>query len=205
MQRSWLPSFHHFLGLLVVLGLAAPVPASADSDSHARRSMTGVWLTRPASQFVLQDVGGPVPEATLMRWELEEDENGLITGYNSYFSADDEGGSRSRGTLCMVGARIRNRVVLEAAYAVYSGAPTPELSTIPIFVFDCEASGRKKIRCLGHGLSNIQPTALKATLVRSKRAGELFPVPEVAREICQPGSSADGGRHTPFDDEEDAD
>ena len=140
-----------------------------------------------------------------MRWELEEDENGLITGYNSYFSADDEGGSRSRGTLCMVGARIRNRVVLEEAYAVYNGAPTPELSTIPIFVFDCEASGRKKIRCLGHGLSNIQPTALKATLVRSKRAGELFPVPEVAREICQPGSSADGGRHTPFDDEEDAD
>ena len=205
MQRSWLPLFHHFLGLLVVLGLAAPVPASADSDSHDRRSMTGVWLTRPASQFVLQDVGGPVPEATLMRWELEEDENGLITGYNSYFSADDEGGSRSRGTLCMVGARIRNRVVLEEAYAVYSGAPTPELSTIPIFVFDCEASGRKKIRCLGHGLSNIQPTALKATLVRSKRAGELFPVPEVAREICQPGSSADGGRHTPFDDEEDAD
>ena len=42
MQRSWLPSFHHFLGLLVVLGLAAPVPASADSDSHDRRSMTGV-------------------------------------------------------------------------------------------------------------------------------------------------------------------
>lgn len=198
MPRSWLPLFRHFLVLLVVLGIAAPVPTSADSDSDDSRSMTGVWLTRPASRFVLQDVGGAVPEATLMRWELEEDENGLITGYNSYFSGDDEGSSRSRGTLCMVGARIGNRVVLEEAYAIYNGVPAPELSTIPIFVFDCHTGGRKKIRCLGHGLSNIQPTALKATLARSRRAGELFPVPEAAREICQPGSSA-GDSQMPSD------
>ena len=187
MERCWSPSLHHFFSLFVVLGLGASVSASADSDSRDRRSMTGVWLTRPASQFMLQDVGGPVPEATVMRWELEEDENGLITGYNSYFSADDEGGSPSRGTLCMVGARIRNRVVLEEAYAIYKGTPFPEFSAIPIFVFDCEVGGHKKIRCLGHGLSNIRPTALKATLVRSQHAGEQFPVSEAAREICQPG------------------
>ena len=124
-----------------------------------------------------------------MRWELEEDEDGLITGYNSYFSTDDDRESPSRGTLCMVGARIGNRVVLEEAYAIFNGEPVPDLSAIPIFVFDCETGGRKKMRCLGHGLSNIQPNGLKATMVRSRRAGERFPVPEAAREICQPGSA----------------
>lgn len=182
-QRSWSRSL---LGLLVAFGLAGPATASDDSDSDDTRSMTGVWVTKPASRLVLQDPGGPVPEATLMRWELEEDEHGLITGYNSYLSADDEGGNASRGTLCMVGARIGNRVVLEEAYAVYDGEQTPALATIPIFVFDCAGSGRKKIRCLGHGLSNIQPTALKATLVRSRTAGQQFPVPEIARSVCQP-------------------
>ena len=94
-------------------------------------------------------------------------------------------------------------MVLEEAYAIYDGAPLPDVSTTPIFVFDCETSGSRKIRCLGHGLGNllgrpIQPTALKATLVRSRLAGHVFPVPAAAREICQPGSSAEGGRHTPF-------
>jgi len=83
-------------------------------------------------------------------------------------------------------------VVLEEAYAIYNRVPVPELSTIPIFVFDCDTGGRRKIRCLGHGLSNIQPTALKATLARSQRASERFPVPDAAREICQPGSIAEG-------------
>ncbi|NRA00644.1 MAG: hypothetical protein HRU01_29510 [Myxococcales bacterium] len=187
MQHSRPSLLHHFLCFLLVFGLAGPALASDDSDSNDKRSMTGVWLTRPASQFVLQDFVGPVPEATLMRWELEEDENGLITGYNSYFSEDDEGESASRGTLCMVGARIGNRVVLEESYAIDNGVPAPEFSTIPIFVFDCSARNGKKIRCLGHGLSNIPPTALKATLVRSQHAGEQFPVSEAAREICQPG------------------
>ena len=97
----------------------------------------------------------------------------------------------------MVGARIGNRVVLEEAYAIYNGIAEPDpvfSSTTPIFVFDCQAGGRRKLRCLGHGLGNIQPTALKATLVRSARASETFPVPPEAREICQPGSSTEGGR-----------
>ncbi|MEE2679939.1 MAG: hypothetical protein VX546_15255 [Myxococcota bacterium] len=191
MPRSLLGSFRKLFVFLLAIGVVAPVAASADSDK--RRSLTGVWITKPASRFVLQDVGGPVRESTLMRWELEEDEDGLITGYNSYFSEDDAGESRSRGTLCMVGARIGNRVVLEEAYAVLDGEPVPNLSSIPIFVFDCQTGGRKKLRCLGHGLSNIQPNGLKATLVRSRRAGERFPVPEAARQICQPETAGSLG------------
>ncbi|MEE2677941.1 MAG: hypothetical protein VX546_05110 [Myxococcota bacterium] len=187
MPRSSLPLFRSLFVFLLAIWVLAPVVGNAGSND--RRSLTGVWVTKPASRFVLQDVGGPVRESTIMRWELEEDEDGLITGYNSYFSTDDDRESPSRGTLCMVGARIGNRVVLEEAYAIFNGEPVPDLSAIPIFVFDCETGGRKKMRCLGHGLSNIQPNGLKATMVRSRRAGERFPVPEAAREICQPGSA----------------
>ena len=181
--------------LLSLLVLAAPAVADSGSDSAGSRSMTGTWLTRTPSPFVLQDpdgfapgVAGPIKEFTLMRWELEEDQHGRITGYNTYFSLDDAGESRSRGTLCMVGARVGSRVILSEAYAVYDGYPVPEASTIAIFNFDCEQKGRKKIECIGNGLSNIQPTALQATLKRSKRPGEVIPVPEAAREVCQPGS-----------------
>ena len=155
--------------------------------------MTGVWLTVPPAPFVLQDpdgaapgVAGPLKESTLMRWELEEDEKGLITGYNTYYSQDENGENQSRGTLCMVGARLGSRVILSEAYAVFDGVPVPELSTTPIFEFNCKKRGRKKLRCLGNGLSNIQPTALQAVLVRLKNPGDAIPVPEAAREVCQP-------------------
>jgi hypothetical protein len=170
-------------------------PAHADSDSDEKKTMTGVWLTRPAAPFVYQDpdgfepgVAAPVKEITLMRWELEEDENGLITGYNTYYSMDDQGGRQSRGTLCMVGARQGSKVLLSEAYAVYSGYPVPDQSTLTIFRFNCERRGGNKLKCLGDGLSSIPPTVLKAVLVRSKRPADLIPVPETARAICQPGA-----------------
>ncbi len=176
-----------------LLLMAAPV--SASSDSHKKKTMTGVWLTKPAAPFVYQDpdgfqpgVAAPVKEATLMRWKLEEDENGLITGYNTYYSMDNQGGSQSRGTLCMVGARQGSKVLLSEAYAVYDGYPVPDQSTLTIFRFNCERRGGNKLKCLGDGLSSIPPTVLKAVLVRSKREGDVIPVPDAARAICQPGA-----------------
>ena len=182
------------LALLLFLFLMA-APVSASSDSHKKKTMTGVWLTKPAAPFVYQDpdgfesgVAAPVKEATLMRWKLEEDENGLITGYNTYYSMDDQGGSQSRGTLCMVGARQGSKVLLSEAYAVYDGYPVPDQSTLTIFRFNCERRGGNKLKCLGDGLSSIPPTVLKAVLVRSKREGDVIPVPDAARAICQPGA-----------------
>lgn len=178
-----------------LLLMAAPVSASSDSDNKKKKTMTGVWLTKPAAPFVYQDpdgfqpgVAAPVKEATLMRWKLEEDENGLITGYNTYYSMDDQGGSQSRGTLCMVGARQGSKVLLSEAYAVYEGYPVPDQSTLTIFRFNCERRGGNKLKCLGDGLSSIPPTVLKAVLVRSKREGDVIPVPDAARAICQPGA-----------------
>jgi len=178
-----------------LLLMAAPVSASSDSDNKKKKTMTGVWLTKPAAPFVYQDpdgfqpgVAAPVKEATLMRWKLEEDENGLITGYNTYYSMDEQGGSQSRGTLCMVGARQGSKVLLSEAYAVYDGYPVPDQSTLTIFRFNCERRGGNKLKCLGDGLSSIPPTVLKAVLVRSKREGDVIPVPDAARAICQPGA-----------------
>ena len=87
--RSLRAAVPHLLVLSLSLSLLA-LPAFADSDSdedEKKKTMTGVWVTRPAAPFVYQDpdgfelgVAAPVKEITLMRWELEEDENGLITG-----------------------------------------------------------------------------------------------------------------------------
>ena len=181
------------LVLILAFGLAATAPALANANS--RKAMTGTWVTKPAAPFVYIDPDGyapgvpaPLIEVTLMRWELTEDEDGLILGYNTYYSQDNEGENRSRGTLCMVGARQGRSIVFSEAYAIYDGDPVPEFSTVPIFQFSCERKGRKKLHCLGSGLSNLQPTALRAVLERVKNPEDLPPVPEAAREICQPGS-----------------
>ncbi len=193
MQRSRTHISRWLLPLLLVCGFAATVPAVASAKSG--KSTTGTWVTRVAAPFVYIDpdgyepgVAAPLKEVTWMRWELTEDEDGLILGYNTYYSRDSEGGNESRGTLCMVGARQGKRIAFSEAYAIYEGEPVPDFSTVPIFQFSCEQKGKKKLQCLGSGLSNLQPTALQAVLERSKGQGNLPPVPEAAREICQPGS-----------------
>ena len=194
--------FRWLVALVALLAVVLAAPASAgsdsdsDSDSDDRRSMTGTWVTPTPAPFVLQDpngfapgIPGPLKESTFMRWELEQDENGLIIGYNTYYSEDEAGGNVSRGTLCMVGAQTGSRVIFSEAFAVYFGIPLPAESTTAIFVFDCEQDGKNEMSCIGNGLSNIQPTALQARLVRPKRLPDgVPPVPEAAREICQPGS-----------------
>ena len=114
MQRSRTQINRWPLVLFLVFGFAATAPALASADS--RKSTTGTWVTQPAAPFVYIDpdgyapgVAAPLIEVTLMRWELTEDEDGLILGYNTYYSHDNEGENQSRGTLCMVGARCARR------------------------------------------------------------------------------------------------
>ena len=61
---------------------------------------------------------------------------------------------------------------------------------IRIFVFGRNKGGRDKVRCLGGSLSDIQSTALRAVLVRSKRPRDVIRVPKAVREICQPNPYA---------------
>ena len=193
MQRSRTQINRWPFVLFLVFGFAAAAPALASANSG--KSTTGTWVTRPAAPFVYVDpdgyatgVAAPLIEVTFMRWELTEDEDGLILGYNTYFSTDSEEENTPRGTLCMVGARQGRSIVFSEAYAIYNGDPVPESSTVPIFQFSCEQKGKKKLHCLGSGLSTLQPTALRAVLERVKHPEDLPPVPEAAREICQPGS-----------------
>ena len=193
MQRSRTQLNRWPLVLFLAFVFAATAPALASANSG--KSTTGTWVTRPAAPFVYidpdgYDTGTPAPliEVTFMRWELTEDEQGLILGYNTYFSTDSEKENTSLGTLCMVGARQGRSIVFSEAYAIYDGDPVPEFSTVPIFQFSCQQKGKKKLHCLGSGLSNLQPTALRAELERVKNPEDLPPVPEDAREICQPGS-----------------
>ena len=50
----------------------------------------------------------------------------------------------------------------------------------------------RDVATVGPGMSAMVASghlrALQATLVRAKRSDEVIPVPEAAREICQPGS-----------------
>jgi len=176
-------NYQRLLTLLVSLAALALAPAhvaaSDDDDDRKRRTMTGLWVTRTAAPFVIQYDDGPAKEFTKMAWTLSQDENGLITGFNTYLSKDAEGNEVSAGALCMVGSRIGSRVVI-------SEAPV-EASTIPIFVFNCEQRNNKKLRCLGNGLANLEPIALQATLLRRDEPIEAVDlVTEEILAVCQP-------------------
>ncbi|MDE0886030.1 MAG: hypothetical protein OSB70_10910 [Myxococcota bacterium] len=141
--------------------------------------MTGLWATETPSPFVIQYAEGPLKELTKMAWTLSQDEDGLITGFNTYLSEDDQGNPVSVGALCMVGARIGSRVVI-------SEAPV-EAPTLPIFVFECEQRNNRKLTCLGHGLANLEPIALQATLVRQEESIEAVDlVTDEILAVCQP-------------------
>ncbi|MDG2333209.1 MAG: hypothetical protein P8Q97_03190 [Myxococcota bacterium] len=165
--------------LIALALLAPPVGASDDDRPRKQRTMTGLWVTETASPFVIQYGDGPSKELTRMAWTLSQDEDGLITGFNTYLSGDLSNATGSAGALCMVGARIGSRVVI-------SEAPV-EAPTVPIFVFECEQRNNRKLTCLGHGLANLEPIALQATLLRQKDSIEAVDlVTDEILAICQP-------------------
>jgi hypothetical protein len=152
--------------------------AGKHEKNRGRRTMTGLWVTRVPSPFVIQYGSGPTKEATEMAWTLVEDEDGLITGFNTYLSTSSVDTPVTAGALCMVGARVGSRIVI-------SEAPV-ESPTTPIFVFDCERKN-KTLRCLGHGLANLEPIALQARLSLRKESIEAVDrVTEEILAVCQP-------------------
>ena len=182
MRQSRISKWSQFLGVVAVIGLlGAP---SANAGWERGRSLTGTWTTRiPAPFMMIQPETGATPQFTNMTWTLSEDEDGLVTGVNSYVSFDAHGENSTEGSLCMVGARDRSRFLLSEGTL---GEPE-----IPIVVFDCEMRGPNQIRCLGSSLSTLPPLTLKAVLVRSKheRVADDFdegPSPE----LCIPSASA---------------
>jgi len=178
MQRSRLSKWRQFLAFVAVTGLLGTPSANAGGE-HGR-TLTGTWKTRtPAAFTVIRPGTGATPQFTEMTWTLIEDEDGLVTGVNSYVSFDDAGENTGEGSLCMVGARDRSRIVLSEGRQ-----DDPET---PIVVFDCEMWGRNQIRCLGSGLSTLPPLTLKAVLVRSKQKGLVDQSEEgPSAEICIP-------------------
>ena len=169
-----------FLFLVLISLCLAPLNALADDDhDRAKRTTTGLWVTQSAAPLVLQSIDGPVVSLTNMAWTLIEDENGLITGFNSALTTDERGNDAEASALCMVGARNGSRVVISEAHVA---APT-----IPIFLFNCEQRKNKKLRCLGNGLADIEPVALQGTLVRQKMSIEAVDLAtEEILNICQP-------------------
>ena len=175
--------------LLVAVPFVAGVLAmSAVADRDHRddeKTMTGVWLTESPAGWVVQSEAGVFSGDTRMRWELEEDENGLISGFNLWFSAStvSEGGP-SVGAMCMVGARNGGNVVITEAQI--------RDRLVPTFEFECKHRRGDHARCVGNGLASQPPVALTGRMMRLENpdedAGEL-PVAliDAVRTFCSVG------------------
>jgi len=148
-----------------LLPLAAVfLSTSAHGDNDDRRSMAGVWYTNTPAGWVVQTEDGSFSGVTGMRWELEEDEGGLISGFNIWFSPNPEEGHVALGAMCMVGARDGSRVVITEASVVDRLLPT--------FEFNCKRRKGNRARCLGAGLADQPPVALQGEMTRVSNPGE---------------------------------
>ncbi len=175
--------------LLVAVPFVAGVLAmSAVADRDHRddeKAMTGVWLTESPAGWVVQSEAGVFRGDTRMRWELEEDENGLISGFNLWFSPSSVSEGRpSVGAMCMVGARNgRNVVITESRIRD---------RLVPTFEFECGRRRGDRARCVGNGLASQPPVALTGRMMRLENsdedAGEL-PVALInaVRTFCSVG------------------
>ena len=177
------------LTLLVAVPLVSSVlamSAEADRDGRAdKKKMTGVWRTASPAGWVTQSQAGVLLGDTQMRWELEEDENGLISGFNLWFSANPASEGRpSVGAMCMVGARNGEDVVITEARI--------RDRLVPTFEFECKHRRGNRTRCVGNGLASQPPIALTGRMKRLKNPDEGvgdLPVAliEAVRTFCSVG------------------
>lgn len=173
MHRPQRVRLGYFIALLGVAGLLM-VPA-AGSNSGKRKVLTGTWETQIDAPFIMdRDAGGPAPSWTQMTWRLIQDSDGLLVGTNTFISYGPDG--ETEGVYCLVGARQKNDFVI-------SEAPSDDPYN-PQVVFTCKVQGRHKFRCLGTGLTSLEPLAISATLVRSAQqtAAEVLPELEICRD-----------------------
>lgn len=181
-----------FPSVILALGILLVGPAAHSDSKDTEKSMTGVWFTRAPAGWIVQTELGVFTGDTQMRWELDEDDNGLIQGFNIWYSgnsAEDLG----VGAMCMVGARDGSRVVITEA------SVTNRL--LPTFEFSCTHRKGSRASCLGAGFSDQPPVALQGKMVRVKnpaRRDENLPdlaigavrdfcqglVPEIPDQIC---------------------
>ena len=165
-KGSWLTVL--FLALLVPLFIATSSPAD-DDDRDGDKSMTGVWVSSPSAWWVVRYAGGTFSGDVQMRWELEEDENGMITGFNIWHSPNPQDGPLAIGAMCMVGARNGSSVVISEAGLFNETGPL-----VPSFEFECRRGRKDKARCLGNGFSVQPPVALNGNMKRLKNPDPQF-------------------------------
>jgi hypothetical protein len=148
-----------FPSSILILGILLAGAVSHSDDNDTRRSMSGVWFTKAPAGWIVQTEAGVFSGETQMRWELEEDANGLIQGFNIWYSGNAAEGL-GVGAMCMVGARDGSRVVITEA------SVTNRL--LPTFEFSCKHPKGNRARCLGAGFSDQPPVALQGKMVRVK-------------------------------------
>ena len=175
---------------LVLVPLAAvflTTVSQADDDADDdRRSMTGVWVTSAPAWWIVRYELGALSGSVQMRWELEEDENGMISGFNIWHAPNPEEEALGIGAMCMVGARNGSQVVISEAGIFNETGPL-----VPSFEFECKRGKGQRARCVGNGFSVQPPVALSGNMKRLKRPGpetELagFLLDEV-RSFCATG------------------
>jgi len=151
------------ISALLGLALSTAMAFSAgcgQANGNSEESMTAIWFTQPPASWIVETEVGPFSGLTQMRWELEEDSNGIISGFNIWYSPSISGGPGTGGAYCMVGAREDSRVVITEA--------SVEDRLLPTFSFTCTQLDRLNLRCLGAGFADQPPVALRGQLTREE-------------------------------------
>jgi hypothetical protein len=160
-QSSWML-------LVAVPFLTGVLAMSAVADRDHRddeKVMTGVWRTKSLAGWVVQTEVGVFRGDTRMRWELEEDENGLISGFNLWLSPSSVSGQLPAvGAMCMVGARKGSNVVITESRI--------RDRLVPTFEFECKHRKGDRARCVGNGFASQPPVALTGRMTRKEDSDE---------------------------------
>ena len=167
-MRSW--KNRPWLTALVLIPLATAFLTTSsqadDEEEEDRRSMTGVWVTSAPAWWIVRYELGALSGSVQMRWELEEDENGMISGFNIWYAPNPEEGAPGIGAMCMVGARNGSQVVISEAGIFNATGPL-----VPSFEFECKRGKGNRARCVGNGFSVQPPVALSGNMKRLKHPG----------------------------------
>ena len=147
------------LGLLLIAAIGFTA-GCGQANGNSDESMTGVWFTQAPASWIVETQVGAFSGSTQMRWELEENSNGTISGFNPWHSPSTSGGPGTGGAYCMLGAREGSRLVITEA--------SVEDRLKGTFSFTCTQLDRLNLRCLGAGFADQPPIALRGQLTREE-------------------------------------
>lgn len=155
----------------ILAGLLLTSGCSDRGKAHPK-DLSGTWRTESVVPYLTEHTlekpeGNPVPHEgirllkrwTTLEWNLNQQDDGLLTGTNNWVVYNEENEVLYKGFEPLIGAVDGKRIVVIEALDIEH--QTPQV------IFECFAEGPDRLRCIGYDVGSIRQFIIRFDLIRN--------------------------------------